>query len=361
VYIPKDNVTAPLYVVTSIFNSARFKSRYKLYRDFAAYVKQSGAILVTIEAAFGDRTYALEDHATVGPPHNGLYQSFGPAPNPPSASLPHSRAGQDYIKVRADQMQEIWLKENLQNLAVQHLPEDAKYIAFIDADVRFARPDWVSETLHSLQHYDVTQMFSTAIDLSPDYEPLMLHRSFGYSYLNGETRSDDGYSIYGDPHSGKANVAIWHPGFAWAWKKSALDAVGGLIDWGVTGSNDHHMSKCLIGKGPESYDNRVSPAYKAAVLEWQARAVGALQKNVGYVEGTLHHYWHGRKIARGYKSRWQILIDSQYDPKKDIIRDWRGLYKLTGNKPKLRDDLRAYFKSRDEDDVFCPDEDQTLL
>lgn len=361
-YSPKDNVEQPLYVIIAIFNPVRFKSRWKLYRDMVNHVRNAGAIPLTIEAAFGERTFALEENAYPAPlEHSGNFKSFGPAASVASATMPKSRLKQDYIKVRADQQQEIWLKENLQNMALQHLPEDAKYIAFMDADVILSRPDWVSETLHALQHYDVVQMFSTALDLSPSYEPIMAHKGFGWNHINGTASGvidSSGYGYY----AGVENKLIhWHPGFAWAWRKSALDAVGGLIDFGVTGANDHHMAKCLIGRGNESYAEGVSEAYKNKILDWQAGALEKLKMNLGYVHGTLLHFWHGRKVSRGYESRWQILVRNQYDPNRDIQRDWRGMYTLTDKKPKLRDDLRAYFRSRLEDDTYFPPEDDRLL
>jgi hypothetical protein len=48
-------------------------------------------------------------------------------------------------------------------------------------------------------------------------------------------------------------------------------------------------------------------------------------------------------------SRWRILLDNNFDPRTDISRDWQGVYQLTGNKPRLRDQIRAYFRDRNED------------
>jgi hypothetical protein len=44
-----------------------------------------------------------------------------------------------------------------------------------------------------------------------------------------------------------------------------------------------------------------------------------------------------------------VLRDNDYDPRTDIARDWQGVYQLTGNKPRLRDQIRAYFRDRNED------------
>jgi hypothetical protein len=91
---------------------------------------------------------------------------------------------------------------------------------------------------------------------------------------------------------------------------------------------------------------------------WQDRAA-KLRKNIGYMSGMLLHYWHGKKKDRGYKSRWQILIDYMYDPEFDIKRDWQGLWQLNENKPGLRDEIRKYFRERNEDSID-PDEGTKL-
>lgn len=44
-----DRISAPLYVVTPVFNSRRFRSRWGLYETFARHVEDAGALLYTIE------------------------------------------------------------------------------------------------------------------------------------------------------------------------------------------------------------------------------------------------------------------------------------------------------------------------
>ena len=63
----------------------------------------------------------------------------------------------------------------------------------------------------------------------------------------------------------------------------------------------------------------------------------------------LLHYFHGAKRKRGYFNRSAILWDNDFDPVRDIKRDWQGVWQLTDRKRDLRDALRTYFRSRDED------------
>jgi hypothetical protein len=362
-HVPQDNVHAPLYVIGVVFNPTRSKVRWKLYRDFQRYVREAGAVLITVEAAFGERTYALEQHAQPGAlEHPGAHKSHGPAHVPPAAALPASRAGQDYLKFRVGDLQEIWLKENLQNLAARHLPPDARYVAFVDIDTQFLRPDWVSETLHALQHWDVVQMFSTAVYLSPTYEPLRVHRSFGYDYVTSGIPNKSQASEYHQVTSADVNQAWhYHPGFAWAWRVQTLSRMGGLMERAITGPNDHHMAWGLVGCAEETIAGGVTPQYRSMVMDWQDAAQNVIKGNVGYVDGTIFHHWHGREVKRGYGERWAIVIDYKYDPGKDVRPDVHGVLSLTGDKPKMRDALRRYFRSRNEDSIEVPDADHHVV
>ena len=40
-----DQIKEPLYVITSVFNAVRYRTRWKLYQDFVRMVEASGAIL----------------------------------------------------------------------------------------------------------------------------------------------------------------------------------------------------------------------------------------------------------------------------------------------------------------------------
>jgi len=305
--------TSNFYVVTSIFNSQRYDSRYKLYKQFEAYMKRSEVQLVTVEVAYGERPFAVTE-----------------SNNP------------FHIQLRTGS--ELWLKENALNIAISRLPNTFKYVATIDADVTFARPDWVEETVQQLQHNYVVQMFSIAQDLSPTYEPFQIHNGFVFCHSRGLTRNNK-YGPY------------FHPGFAWAYCREALDAVGGLIDYAILGSSDYHMACGLIGEMDTTIHQHKKTFYAEQLMLWQQRAEKYIERDIGYVPGLLLHYWHGAKRARGYNTRWKILVEHDYDPRIHLKKDWQGLYQLSDGYPKFRDDIRKYFKSRNEDSIDIRDID----
>lgn len=314
-----------LHVVTCISNPVGFEARYRLYREFAPRMeKEPDVIHWTVEIAFDDRPFVVTD-----------------------ANNPH------HLQLRS--RHELWHKENMLNLLVQRIPDDGNPIAFIDADVNFQNPNWVRDTLKALGHYQVVQMFSHSVDLNFNHElvehedpDILNQKGIIYQMLSGK----EIFYWKGPEYGRRSLVHGGHPGYAWAWRREALDAVGGLIDFSILGSADTQMACGLVTDILKVVNDGFSKSYRNKLAQWGERAK-ALRGNVGYVPGLLTHYWHGAKVQRGYNWRYRILLESQYDPETDICQDSKGLLQLVDNGTerarKLRDDLRMYFRSRNED------------
>jgi hypothetical protein len=298
-----------LAVITPVFNPSRYRTRIDLYHEFAEHCACAGARLFTIELALGERPWVVTD------PNN-----------------------HDQHQVRS--ADEMWHKERLINLMIERLPHNIKYIAWVDADVRFARPDWAKETIQLLQHFPIIQMFSKASDLGPNNEILNTHIGVMYAHRAGLITDTKFYSKY-------------HPGFAWAARRSALDDLGGLLDIAILGAGDRHMAQAFLGQVNRSYPLEMSPGYVEQLQLWQKRALTHIRGDVGFMEGHLMHYWHGPKINRRYMTRWNVLIKNEYDPEFDLKRDTQGLHRFTDRNPLLRQDIRAYFMQRSEDDIYA--------
>lgn len=305
-----------LHVIAVCFNPMRFMSRYFLFKEFVYRAMGAGAIVHVAEAAYGERPNECMDH--------------GQASN---------------WKFRTDQ--EVWNKEAMINAAVSKLPSDWKYVAWIDADVDFTNPHWVMETVQQLQHYCVVQMFHTALDLDPKNEVVNKFKGYIATHLENSSEPDCATPDYYYVKKGKKQ-GFWHPGYAWACRREAWDTMGGLLDINIVGGGDHQMAKGLFGQAEKAIPADSTEGYHNAVMAWQSHAA-RLNQDIGFVPGTLLHYYHGQKARRRYFDRWKILTDNDFDPRIDLRRDWHGLWQLAGNKPKLRDDLRAYFRGRQED------------
>jgi len=301
-------VSAPLYVVTSVFNPNRYQSRYRLYRGFEKHCIDSGAIPYTVELALRDRHHEVTRYDN-----------------------PH------HVQLRGES--ELWFKENLQNVGVTRLPADWEYVMFCDADFLFTRPDWAVETIHMLQHYDAVQPFSHMTYETYDHRSHGTLDGFAYLHVNQATIPKE----YG--HKGAV-------GGAWAFRRSAFDKIGGLLDCCILGSADWHMSFGLAMRDDVHPDMNLSkaPGYVAAIQRWIEQAA-SLRGNIGFVDGHAIHHWHGPMKNRGYSWRSAILTENTFDPLKDLSYDWQGVLQLTKNKPKMRDEIRAYFRQRQEDSI----------
>ena len=294
------------HIITSLTNPVRFKSRYRLYDNWLHHMRQAGIEPWTVEVAFGDRHF----HTCKSNPRNLHLRSHN----------------------------ELWLKENALNLLVQRLPSDWEYVAWIDADVDFLYPGWLEQAWHQLQHYHVIQMWETAIDMKHHGAVMQTHASFAHCYQNDVIHNGK-YGKYG------------HPGYGWAYSRDAWNGMGGLPDFAILGAGDHHAAVCLVGRGGESVPCGLNPKYKERVLAWQSHALATIKKDIGYLPTTIRHHWHGKKVDRKYWDRWQILIKNKFDPDYDLKRDHHGLWQLTDRNLKLRDDIRKYFRQRNEDSI----------
>lgn len=302
-------VSAPLYVVCAMFNPLRYWSRYKLYHRFRKHCADAGAILLTVELALRDRHFEVTTHD-----------------NPFDVQL----RGQS----------EIWYKENLQDVGLSCLPQNAEYVAFVDGDFHFTRADWATETVHMLQHYEAVQMFSHVTNETHDHRPLGTNIGFAYAFCQNHELKP-GYTRFGSP------------GGAWAFRRNALRKLGGMLDTCILGSGDYHMAVglCMLEDKHQDWVHQPAmPEYFRSIRAWQDRAA-VLKGNVGFVEAHAIHGWHGPMAKRGYISRGGILARHGYDPRVDVLYDENGVLQLVENKPKLRDEIRGYFRQRNEDEI----------
>ena len=329
-----------LHVAACYSNPFRWQTRRQLANDFRRHMMGLPNIdLHMIEIAYGDRPFDI-----VNP---SLY------PND--------------IALRTNS--ELFHKENLLNLAVRSFPPDWKYGAIIDADFHFTRHDIGLETIHQLQHYDWVQMFSYYQFLSGKTHPGLGHQpigtmneSFALLYnkygkvFHKKFNAGWGAPVYSGPSDGKQITHTGAPGGAWAFRRSAFDAVGGLLDRCILGSGDWFMAFGLAGQVVDknaSLEKKVelyNPHYLQYIQAWQKRATDAFHGNIGFVDSFAVHHFHGPIVKRGYSTRDNILVNNKYSPIEDVYPDWQGVLQISPAKPKLRDEVRKYFISRSEDE-----------
>jgi hypothetical protein len=294
-----------LYVILPYFNYCKYKRRYELFVQFVKSMKDYPNVRVVI---------------TEGAVEGEGYQ------------LPRLDC---FLHIRNVIPSQLWIKENLINIAVYQLPDNWKYMAWIDADLTFTDPYWVEHTLKSLEDYDIVQLFNECANLGPNGEILKIDKSFGYMYRKS-----------GKPYNKTSRYGFWHPGYAWACTRNAYDKMGGLIEFGILGSGDRHMALALIGLVDYSYPGTIHSNYKALLHVFQDKCISL---RLGYVHGKILHHFHGSIADRKYVERWNILIHLQYDPLTDIYKNNKGVLGLTMSGKRLENPLKQYFVTRKED------------
>ncbi|CAF0761049.1 unnamed protein product [Rotaria sp. Silwood1] len=320
-------------VITVIFNPVKYQTRYDHYQKFEAHMSHSGVNLITVECIFESTT------------------RFGL----PQQNFEITRAGERrHIQLIAPSI--LWIKENLINIAIQRLPQNIEYVAWLDADIEFERLDWPHLTIAELQRYPIVQLFELSYFLGPGGKKEILRRdySFGYSIRNKKLI---------DPR--RYNEWYPHPGYAWAMRRSVFNSMGGLLDFCIIGSADLHFAFALLHRIEETLRPGLHQDYKKLAILWGDRVAQVAQngENVGYVPINLWHYWHGERNDRNYIDRWSILEKYQYSPQNDLEKNNdTGLIRLADKNrlqypeaiarmEALERDIVAYFKSRNEDDT----------
>jgi hypothetical protein len=366
--VPAD--LSKFWVITVLSNPVRYKRRYELYWRFAEMCEHAGVRLVTVEQAFGNRRFMVT-----------------------SPTNPY------HLQVRT--IEELWHKENMINLGIKHACAiaqvqglEVREVAWVDADCRSTRTprDWFEETWHQLQHYEFVQMWENMIDLDLNQNPIGSPQpSFMANYIKygspgtkefldiqfGRGKHGHGRHHHHKHHhhhhhkhhhhhhhhnpppypydGGVGNKRIFgRSGLAWAANLDAWNKVGGLVDFSILGANDWYTAHSLIGSLYPIIQEWAHTPYGQKLLHWQERAERWIKRDVGYVPGTVYHDFHGKKINRGYNTRGKILIDNKFNPETDIKYDGFGLLQLETWEPRqirMRDQIRAYFRARSEDDT----------
>lgn len=307
-----------LDVILVCSNTRRYESRYRLFKKVLDEVSNTPHVRVTVV----ELAYAERPHMLVTP--------------------------SDVRHVHLRNPDELWHKEQMINIGLTRLPDDWKYVCWMDADVSFVNSNWAKEIIEALQHYAVIQPWSHCIDLGPSEETFATHNSFCSEYMRNHDLVPGDNSYYGS----RKNFP--HSGYVWAARRSAINNLSGLLDTAILGAGDFHMAWGLIGKAVDTFHAGVTQGYKNPILAWEERALFYVKKNIGCMPGTILHYFHGKKRDRKYQSRWQILVENAFDPSTDLIRDYQGLWRLrvtNERQQKLRDGIREYMASRNEDSI----------
>jgi len=103
---------------------------------------------------------------------------------------------------------------------------------------------------------------------------LNIFQSAGFQYVNKMFRGN--------------GTNFWHPGYAWAMRRSTYEKTGGLLEYGIVGSGDHLMLCSWIEEDvlQHALDRGNTEGYVSAVRAYAARCLKCKIK-IGYIPYTL--------------------------------------------------------------------------
>ncbi len=312
------------HVVSVVSNPVNYKSRYANYRVFEESILRKGAHFWTVEMCTGARQPQITD----------------------SGNRHHVQLWQTAIEG------EMWHKEQLSNVGIHHVIReypDCRYVMITDADLLYEN-DMLEKTIQALQHWPIVQAWSHIISLDGKGHVANVFKSFMFLRHNPKEckSTHPGYP----PRVGS-------PGGAWAFRREILNQIGSalsgpIIDFGIAGSGDLYFARSVVGEVEKSCHKDFHPNYNKWLRQYQDTTDWIVQRNVGYVSNTARHLHHGSHEKRGYDWRNNILKKWQFDPETDLTKDASGLWRLVIRTPRqigLRDNLRVYLRSRDEDEL----------
>ena len=213
-------------------------------------------------------------------------------------------------------------KEQLCRMLERRMPWRYSKVVFLDADLVFTSPTWYADTSKKLNTHQVVQPFSSAVWLDITYTKSTLERS-SVVYMNKVKTYDH----------------VYHPGFAWAFKRSWFRKYG-FYEYAITGSGDTLSTAAWMGvEFPKGY---LKPAFARSFADYRRIP----KPTMSCTPGKVYHLWHGTHKNRKYVDRHQI-VDGILDVQKIIRPNWSGVFEVTDKAVAAK--LADYFKEREDD------------
>ncbi len=293
-------MTNDLAAITCFFSYVKNPYAIKRYKEFSQNLERQGVKLYTVELAFNDEDFLLDDDV--------------------------------YLRLRSDTV--LWHKEALLNLLVKRLPPHVKKVAWLDADIFINDDNWVNKASHALEEYELVQMGeefnflkeSTLNSGNWDTKERSSMKTIGWAYINEPSK--------------KCDFKYHHVGLGWAAKRAFFENVG-LFDYDVTGTGDtitYFSSAGLMQENETAwvrdYYKKNSPSILPHLEEYKKKAYNFVQGKVSYLDTVINHRYHCPVKRRGYYSRMDLLKGINY--KEDLVRDKNHLFEWKNksmNKP----------------------------
>tara|TARA_Y100000592_G_C5469931_1_gene318841 strand:+ start:107 stop:1054 length:948 start_codon:yes stop_codon:yes gene_type:complete len=300
-------------VITTFFSYAKNPLAIKRFYEFKNRLEKQGVKLFTVELAFKDEPYLLEEEHV-------------------------------YLRLRTDTV--LWHKESLLNALVDRLPPFYDKIVWLDCDVEIEDDNWVEQVDKKLDEFPILQVGSQ-----------YLFQQKNGSYIPKKTV---GHACQLPTEENPANYRDYHVGLAWAANRSFYKHVG-MFDYDITGSGDTILFYSAANFWPTNFSWWLRNKYKnkcPSINDFLSKYIDKANKffpskqarqNIGCTETNVIHRYHGNYQRRGYVSRLALL--DGLDMHNDLTRDSNNLFKWTNNDFNKRFEKFFLLKDKDSDEA----------
>jgi hypothetical protein len=221
----------------------------------------------------------------------------------------------------------MFYKENIINILLDKISSQYTKICVMDADIMFQNKVWYDMISLSLNKFTICQPFNEAIWLNEKYKCINKQKSI----IDHDSKD------------------IGHPGFIWAFGKEWL-MKNKLFELCIIGGGDNLFASSILNLSHnklwvnQSYNN---------YLEKINRFV-----EIGNINLTVFHLYHGSIYNRQYSTRNQLMIDllasyNYTDISQILEKNENGLLKWKEEyKNKCNEILMTFFKNRKDDEII---------
>lgn len=203
------------------------------------------------------------------------------------------------VKIQGTDKNLMWQKEALLNKAVQDTPDETEFFVWIDHDVVFKDPDWLSKAIEMLKTEEVDAVHC----------------------IDHATLLDEDDNVTKEKH--------WTPGYAWCSTTSYMKKRNGFSHYAIAGGGD---SLWIQQRMDKLYQPMIE-FRKTLAPRWKA------------LDSGVYHLYHGTIKARKYWQRQRILARHQYQ-KDDVRLNEDGILEWASDKFEMHKEIKDFFQQR---------------
>ena len=257
------------------------------------------------------------------------------------------RLNENIENVHSIYCQEIyWHKEQLLNKLLNKHKKDYPYIGWVDGDVEFKNSNWVDNILTKLETNEIVQICRE------------INKESNFRHDFTTTKSVTHY-LEQHPESLYKNLynRLGEPGYGFVYNSKIIQNNDTpMYDKAICGSGDFlNLLGYLDIPDFETYIKHDrffynTPDFLNDYMKWRLCTHKTTQ--ISYANNTILVTYHGSQKNRSYVERETILRTHNYSPNINLVINKKT--KMFFIHPqKLRNSIKHYFESRQEDDFFA--------